>query len=348
MIADFEGALQELGKENLDLTHHLLAMLSCPSREEVEAFRACWPGLATSRRREILAKMVMSAEENYRLDFVDLFRHCLTDEDALVRRMAVEGLWEDREISLVNRLLELATSDPDESVRAAAATSLGRFLFMVECEELSEKHGVRIREVLQSILEDPREPLEVTRRALESMAFVNTDMVREAISRFYQHDDERMRLSAVFAMGRSADRCWGEIVLTELGSTSAAMRYEAARAAGELQLKGAVADLVQLVQQPDQQIQDVAIWALGQIGGRHAEKVLEKWAASDDAELSATASEALDELRFLAIPMDLLIHDPDEAELGELDELDDDLEEAEDDESPDDDGGWADEFLDLS
>ena len=343
MVLDFESALGKLRKEDLPLTDGVLFMLSCPSREETIAFETCWQQLSTARRRGLMSHMVTSAEADYRLDFVDLFRQCLDDADADVRRLAVEGLWEDTDVGLIGPLLELVSQDPDDTVRAAATISIGRFLFMAECEELSETYGARIRETLEGILQDPQEPVEVVRRVLEAMAFVNTDKMRRAISRFYDHEDERMRQSAIFAMGRSADRYWADIVLMELSNESPAMRHEAARASGEMELKDAVEQLINLVQQPDRQIRNAAVWSLGQIGGKRAEKALEHWAESNDPELGAAATEALAELRFLTDSMDLLVHEP----LGtDLSEVDGDGAE-EEDSTPDGDEDWADEFLDL-
>jgi len=63
--------------------------------------------------------------------------------------------------------------------------------------------------------------------------------VREIIEAAYYHEDQRMRTSAVFAMGRSADPYWSDLVINELQSSRPEMRYEAAMASGELELAAA-------------------------------------------------------------------------------------------------------------
>ena len=125
----------------------------------------------------------------------------------------------------------------------------------------------------------------------------------------YAHDDHCLRQSAVFAMGRSVDLFWADTILAELCSGSPAMRYEAVRACGELQLERAVGGLIQLAQDPDREVQSMAIWALGQIGGSRARSALQGWAASDDEAVVLAASEALDEIELVSGATDLFVHD---------------------------------------
>jgi hypothetical protein len=74
------------------------------------------------------------------------------------------------------------------------------------------------------------------------------------------------------------------------------MRYEAARAAGELELKPALQRLAELAYEDDIEIQEMAIWALGEIGGKAANQVLSSLAelaeVTDDSELADAVAEA--------------------------------------------------------
>src|SRR5437763_490945 len=78
----------------------------------------------------------------------------------------------------------------------------------------------------------------------------------------------------VFAVGRNIDPRWEQIVLKELESDLAPMRYEAARAAGEMAFEDALPLLVKLVDDHDLQVRLAAVWALGQIGGKPAAEAL--------------------------------------------------------------------------
>jgi len=341
---EFKSALRSLAREDDPLKRDLVAMLSGPTREECEAFAACWDQISQPRKKEIVACMVELAEDSFHLDYMALFRHCLRDADPTVRRHAIEGLWEDESADLVEPLLELLASDPDHGVRAAAAISAGRFLFLAECGQLDQRRGEIIRHALERVIEDPDEHIEVVRRAVESIAYINDGPVRRIIDRAYAHADSRMRESAVFAMGRSADPFWAETVHAELYNDSPAMRYEAARACGELELRGAVGRLIDLVADPDREVQGVAVWALGQIGGDRSRKMLESLVDSDDETLSATASEALDEMRFLSRSMDLLVYSLDDGGPGEIEFVTGD----EEYESAGHGGDWEDDFIDLN
>jgi HEAT repeat protein len=108
-----------------------------------------------------------------------------------------------------------------------------------------------------------------------------------------------MRISAVFGMGRSADMRWANIVIAELFSVNPEMRYEAARACGELQLREAVPELEELADDIDREVQEAALWALGQIGGDEARKILNRYCLAGDEATRAAAAAALDELDFL-------------------------------------------------
>lgn len=349
MISDFDLALRELVEEDKPIARRVLVNLSGPSRAECGAFAAAWKGTKVERKREIMARMVELAEENFELDYVPLFRSCLTDDDPVVRRYAVEGLWEDERPDLVAPLVKLLSSDPDAGVRAAAAMSLGRFVYLAECDELDQRYGITIREALERTINSPDEDIEVVRRAIESIAFINDDRARRFIDRAYDHDDERMRQSAVFAMGRSADVFWADTVLAELSASSPGMRYEAARACGELQLRRAVPQLARLVQDSDREVQGMAVWSLGQIGGRRARMILQHLAEGEDEVLASRALEALDEMEFAIRPMDLMVHDAEVTALEDEMELGVEDEEYELDEEPDstDEEEWADDFIGL-
>jgi HEAT repeat protein len=88
-------------------------------------------------------------------------------------------------------------------------------------------------------------------------------------------------------------------VCQELCSPNPELRYEAARACGELQLSEAVAELEELADDADPEVQEAALWALGQIGGEKARKILERFCRAEDEATRTAAEAALDELEFM-------------------------------------------------
>lgn len=356
MTSDFDRALNEVRDETRPVTRDAVTRLSDPTRDEAEAFVVCLAGLSDARRRELLARMVESAEESFELEFAPLFRTCLADADPAVRRSAVEGLWEDERPGLLANLITMLQTDPDAAVRAAVAVALARFVYMAEGDELDPRRATELRAALERAIEDPDEDVEVARRAIESLAFINDERVRGYIDRAYEHSDSRMRESAVFAMGRNADPVWTEAILTELQEGTPALRFEAARASGEMQLRRAVGPLIKMTKEPDAELQAMAVWALGQIGGERAERALNTLAEGEDEVLSAAAAEALEEVKFATGPMEMFVQDLDDVEFIEeqlhADGADDefsfsDEDDEDEDDDDDDDGDWDDDRLDI-
>ena len=207
-----------------------------------------------------------------------MVNYALSDSDAGVREAAVELLWEDESLVLMNRLIDIALYDEAINVRAAAASALGRFILLGELGDLPEEEITKAQDAAVSILNNVSEDYDVRRRALEAIANSSHEIVDEAIREAYDNPDHRMQISAVFAMGRTYDSQWNEYVLQQLDSEDPEMSYEAARAAGELEIEEAVPGLTRLALDHDREVKEVAIWSLGEIGSRESTRILERLA----------------------------------------------------------------------
>jgi HEAT repeat protein len=302
----FDEALAALCDGEQPLQRSLIPALTGAGKAEVERFAACWAGWSDERRRQMIETMAEMAEADFELDFNAIFRWALGDGDPTVRVAALEGLWEDDEPILIEPLVRMMTRDLDERVRAQAAVSLGRFALLGELGDLPEARTSRVRDALLGVIDNPDESAEVRRRAMESVAYLSDAPVEQIINTAYASPDEDMRISAVFAMGRTADPQWGDIIAQELEATDATMRFEAARAAGEIGLRRMVARLVQLLVDPDPEVRHAAVWALGQIGGDRARQALRACEASEDEVLRDAAEEALAEADFATGPLEML------------------------------------------
>ena len=242
-----------------------------------------------------------------------------------MRAFAIEGLWEDEDPALVKPLVGFLRSDPDATVRAAAADSLGRFMLLAEYGRVPQSpHADLIYDALLATIHGTAEAIGVRRRAVEALAYSSRERVRDVIAAAYADDDADMRASAVAAMGRSADAYWRKTVANELDSHDPRMRFEAARAIGELEYRAAVPRLIELLDDPDREVQMATITALGQIGNRAAMDALTRTAASDDEVLRELANDALQEVRFTG-DTNLLLFDweADEELMDDEDDFDD-------------------------
>jgi HEAT repeat protein len=323
MPADFEFALDQLADESRPIRSVNLANLSDLSRDQADRFRVTWANLSPERRLEAISGMVEQAESNIHLNFHAILRGCLTDPNAAVRKLAVEGLWEDERTSLVHPLLAILASDADTDVRAVAASSLGRFVLLGVLGDIARPLADEVESGLRTAWLRPKEVVEVRRRALEGLAYSESPEVQTLIENAYFDEDELMRQSAVFAMGRTADRRWTRYVMAELHSAGAPMRFEAAAAAGELRLPGAVKTLTRLMDDPDGAVRESAALALGKIGGKEAQRALRAAVEGDDARLAEAAQDALDELAFNSEELEdaaLLSYEPEPGADGETDD----------------------------
>jgi HEAT repeat protein len=286
-----------------------LYYLSNLDADEAEQVRKIWSDLPTDLRLDLTGQLMEMAEADFTLNFGAIFRIAMEDRDPNVRKTAIEGLWEDQDVRLVHQLAQHLREDESSAVRAAAAKSLGRFILLGELQKIRPKpRQVAYRAVVEAYRASD-EASEVHRRALESMAYVCNTTVVTSIREAYTSAQEKLRVSAVFAMGRSADDRWEQNVKRELFSVNPEMRYEAARACGELQISEAVPMLEELTQDTDAEVQQAAIWALGQVGGDKARKILEHYCRASDEALRSAAEAALEEFEFLHGDLDEIFAD---------------------------------------
>ncbi len=297
---------------NLDEPISVAALyaLSSLEKSQFEQVKATWNTLPADRRAAAMQHLVDLGDDNFEVDFNALFRVGLADADPAVRAAAISGLWEDSDPALIAPLLNLLQTDDSEAVRAAAASVLGHYVYEGELEELDEAKAKPIVAGLKAIYRDVAQPIEVRRRALESLGFLSDDDTSELITQAYHHANDRLKLSAVYAMGRSLDaERWGSIVVEELAAPDPEMRYEAARAVGELEYAPAVRKLGELLDDVDEEVQLVAVWSLGQIGGEKAKQLLMAVLESDAEHLHEEAEDALAELEFKADNLDFTMFD---------------------------------------
>lgn len=274
----FEDALAELKSQPQDLpSPDVLYGLSNLNDEQIEALAPIWAKLDVSYRRMLAQMMVDVSEANFELDYHAIGHANLKAADPDVRQAAIELLWEDESLDLLRELRRMAQQDPALEVRIEAIRALGRFVLLGEWEELPEEEALSTQNELLVLAQDEDEPLDIRRQALESVANCTRSDIPPLISAAYHSEEETYRLSAVVAMGRSCDAArWEQPILEELTSaTDATLRREAVRAAGELQLAEAVPGIVRLLREGEREDQEVGIWALGEIGGREATRILE-------------------------------------------------------------------------
>ncbi len=272
--APFDTLLDNLRDPSAPLRAALIYRLSNPTPEEMAALRSAWPSVPVERRQLLLSRLVEMSEVSFEVDFTEVATFALEDEDEDVRCHAIEALWENILPSVMQRMIHMLQTDESAAVRAAAAQALGRFVLAGELGDFAESLAHEAEAALLETWEEITEPLEVRRRALESISYSGREEVPSLIIEALEDSDIKMQASAIFAMGRSADERWEEHVRMALDHPEPELRYEGARAAGELLLVDSVPRLIEMLRESDREIKHAAIWSLGEIGGRAAQRAL--------------------------------------------------------------------------
>jgi HEAT repeat protein len=272
-----------------------LSDLNSAQRNELEA---TWDQVSVWRRQALMEDLEILGESDYLLSYEAVARLGLKDIDPLVRTTAIRILWDYEDRDLAWTYLKMAESDLDPKVRAGAASALGKFVYLAEVEELPEELGQEVAERLLQIVKGQDDIL-VRRRALEALGFSNIEEVSKLIQEAYDTDQKEWIASSLFAMGRSANEIWRELILSKILSPHPVIRTEAARAAGELELSDATPNLLDLLKDDNVDVRSAAIWSLSQIGGPGVREILEEMREqTDDEEEAEFLISALDNLDF--------------------------------------------------
>ncbi len=269
-------------------------------------------GKTRMNKREKLA-LLADIEDGYRpfdKHALTLLRALIDDSDAEVRAEAIACLWNDPSPQWIDVLINKVNDDPHAEVRAHAISALGRYIYEGEEAEfegwdapffeITQKDYDRVTQFLLRIAQDLDEGLEARRYAIEALAFREDDAeVLALIEWAYRHHDQRLKVSALFAMARNGNPRWTPYILADMKSANPQIQYEAVRAAGELGLYEATDTLIELalgkgVRKP---LRLLAIFALGETGDERAYDVLDKLTRSRDRDIRDVAREALEEWR---------------------------------------------------
>ena len=294
--------IDKIKDPSIPLKHTLLSELSNLTEDKLTTLNNAWPLIDPIRRRSILTKLVTITEDNVHMNFESIFNLGLQDIEDTSKTIAISGLWECENKVFMLRLIELLESDDCSSVRAAAATGLSRFTFLVTEGKLKEPESSLLRQALIKAIETKSLDTEIRRRALESLGYLDDPMVTQLIKEAYESPETAMRCSAIFAMGKNCDPLWLPTVTKELNNSNPGMKYEAICACRELGEESTVPRITAFLDDKDPQIKFSAIEALGAIGGELANKELLKHLKYDNPAIQTFIRQVLEENDFDSDP----------------------------------------------
>ncbi|HCS40331.1 MAG TPA: hypothetical protein DIW44_12205 [Anaerolineaceae bacterium] len=300
---------------------------------DIKEFIPIWQDATITRKISLLEDLEEITEKDTLVCFDEVAKAVINDLDPRVRVLSIRLLWECEDPKLVPTLIELMLEDIDEGVRSTAASLLGHFVYLGELEEIPDVVKISaVKNLLDVVLSE--EVSQVRMRALESLGYSSHPKVPALIKAAYDSKENLWVACALCAMGRSADDQWSEFVQEKLDSNDSDIKFEAARAAGELEIATALDQLFTMVEEEDfdSEIRLAAIWSLSQIGGREVkDKLQELLKDSDSEEEIEWLEKALENLEISSSSdgLNFLNFSPkgdvdEEDDLDDLDELDED------------------------
>lgn len=267
---------------------------------ELAHLKKVWDQVLPDRRAAILEDLETLSEADTLVSFDEMCKFTLDDTDPRVRQTSLQILWESNEIALIPKFIQMMNTDENIQVRAAAASSLGQFVYLGELEEIPQNWLEQVENQLIKVFRSKEDPL-VRRRALESLGFSSRKEVEEFIRDAYNNEDIGWLSTALFAMSRSADTAWVPAILDMLDHPDTEVQFQAVRALGELEAVRARGPLLRMLEDgiEDDEVRLAVIWSLSKIGGENVrsrlEQMLEESEDEDEIEL---IEEALENLYF--------------------------------------------------
>lgn len=291
-----------------DVSVHALYRLSDMTEAENKQFLATWQSADDERRRVIMRHLADISEDNFVVEFSPVFALGLQDSAYEVRLAGLDGLWDSTDVSLIDPITRLMQTDPSVEVRAKATASLAHYILMAQWEELPRRIIPPIVASLLAVYDDDQTALPIKRAALEAVSASAHERVPQMIREAYDSGDFPMQISAVFAMGNTADRDWMPIVLQELQNMDDNMRAQAVQAAGTIGSSDAVTTLIDIAfHDENDDVQAAAVVALGNIGSDQAKTALQKLSEDDTYEhLFELIDETMEEMEWMSAAFDLL------------------------------------------
>jgi hypothetical protein len=326
----FTKLIDALLDESTPFSPRYLNRLSDLEPDDTSAFAETWPKVSLRRRQALLEDIAEIHLADDLLCFEAVGRVALKDNEPGVRKGAIDILREYELVDLMPTFVQMSEHDPDLEVRAASAAALATYIYMGEVEDISPRKLLIVEECLLRLTSSSDATL-VQRRALEALGFSSRKEVVGLIEQAYASTDLDWLVTALSAMGRSANSRWKPQVVKMLTHKRPFVRAEAASAAGELEIRAAVPKLLELLEDDDQDVHMAAIWALSQVGGEGVRSTLENMLeVTEDEDEANQIDNALENLDFTEEMRDLVLleipEDGDEPEVTPQDDIEDDLE----------------------
>lgn len=309
MSKQFNQLLDILVKDSESIPESRLFELSDLSESRADQVQSIWHHIPSRRRQSLIKLLGDHSTLHFELNFDRICFFALSDSDPFIRRRAIVNLWENENSDLLLILLNMLKHDPSPEVRSASASAIGRFIYLGEIDQLSSD---LLNQAVDALLHAYKTDISASVQfsCLESLGYSSRPEIPPLIKTAFLSSDIKFVRSAVKAMGRSANNRWAPEVMKILHDPRPALRIEAIKSAGELELHDAETDLLEFLDDIDQGVRHAAIWSLAQLGGERAQEALTNLLSSNEnIDEEDLLQDALDLVTFVNGTRDFLLLD---------------------------------------
>lgn len=321
----FQSVIDSLLDDDADFPEYYLNSFSDIEAKDLSQLVSVWNQITPERKAKLFENLEILNDTDTLSNFNQIAHIALSDPNAVVRASGIRMLWDYEDEKNIPILLELLKNDIDVGVRTEAAGALGKYIYLGEIDEISQKNLKIVEDALLKVMRSSENEL-VRQKSLESLGFSSREEVAPLILNAFQSGNESWLMYALSAMGRSADEVWTSQVLSMLAHPELKIQIEAIKAAGELEIKQARKLLLKFVLESgfDEDLWVESLWALSKIGGENVHKVFEKLLENAGSDEEAEfLQEAIDNLLLtngIASEFELLeLQEPDERQMYEFD-----------------------------
>lgn len=281
------------------------SLLSDLNDDEFNNFLATWNILDLEVQTKLVANLYGLSEENSDLNFEKIFKLGLQSIDESIIYASLEGLWESESHDTLRRLIRLASRNLSPHVKGSVMTHISRFILLGHDGRINKMMLDNIHQLLKASYSNMDEPTEIRRRALESLGYFDDLETQEYIKEAYTSNNPTLKVSSIYAMGKTCNEIWSPILIEELKNEDPEIRYESVEALVEIGEETCVDLLMDLISDEDQQVRLSVIAGMGKMGTLSSKELLLTCLDDEDEEIAEAASIALENIDFLEDPLGL-------------------------------------------
>ena len=196
------------------------------SFDNLELIKTIWADVDPTRKYNLLKDLESLMEADTLVCCDDFGYFALGDDDPLVKSQAIHLFWETSDAKLISTFIEFLKNYPNDEVKQAAASVLGRFVLLGELDEIPEESANQVQDFLISeYLSTPN--ILTKQRILESLGYSSREKVDQFIKLALKKNEKEWQLAALLAISRSVDPKWGKVVMEKLNDIDPDIQIEA-------------------------------------------------------------------------------------------------------------------------